>query len=467
MFQPFRLRALASSLALFAVSLTACSDTNADLIVYGDWVLPMDSAGTRIADGAVVISGDSIVAVGARSRIDARWRAPRTIEGTNRVVLPGLINGHTHAAMTLLRGVADDLELMTWLEQYIFPLEGQFVSPEFVRVGTELACYEMIRSGTTTFVDMYFHPDEVAAAVESCGLRAVIAPSAIDLRSPGFEGWPDAFAAAVDFAERWTGRHPRITPALAPHAPYTVSPEHLREVAAAASRLGVPVTTHVAESAAETADIAARFDGVTPVQHVADQGLFDVPLTAAHMVHLNSDDIERVAAAGVGVVHNPTSNLKLASGIAPVPALLEAGVAVGLGTDGAASNNDLDLWGEIELAALVHKAATDDPTAVPARIALEMATRRGAEAIHQSGAIGRLEVGMQADLIQVDFSRTDALPLYDVVSQLVYLLDAADVRTTIVAGQVLMQEGRVLSIDQNALRAAVRRLASEIARGGT
>lgn len=445
---------------LFAAA--GCDDTNADLIVYGDWVLPMDSAGSEIQDGAVVLAGDTIVAIGTRASIDARWRAPRTIDGTNRVVLPGLINGHTHAAMTLLRGVADDLELMEWLGDYIFPLEGSLVSPDFVRVGTQLACLEMIRGGTTTFVDMYFHPDEAAQVVEQCGLRALMAPSSIDLPSPGFEGWADAFASSVDFAERWRDRHPRITPVLAPHAPYTVSPEHLREVVAEARRLGVRVTTHLAESASETADIASRYGGATPVEHVAGQGLFEVPLIAAHMVHLTPSDIARVAEAGVGVIHNPTSNLKLASGISPVPALLEAGVAVGLGTDGAASNNDLDLWSEMNLAALIHKAQTGDPTAVPSRAALEMATRLGARALGMDDRIGHLAPGMQADLIQVDVSRTDAMPVYDIVSHLVYLLDAADVTTTIVAGQVLMQDRRILSLDQNQLRADARGIAAQV-----
>ena len=330
-------------------------------------------------------------------------------------------------------------------------MEGRFVTPEFVRIGTELACWEMIESGTTSFVDMYFYPEVIAEVVERCGLRAVIASPHIDYPSPGFEGWEDSFAAAIAFVEDWQGRHPRITPAFAPHAPYTVAPEHLEETAKMAAKLGAPVSMHVAEAPAESEMIWERYE-TTPVQHVAATGLFDQRLIAAHMIQLDEEDIALVAAKGVGAVHNPTSNMKLGAGVSPVAAMISAGVNVALGTDGAASNNDLDLWEEVRLAALLHKLKAADPTAIPAPVALDMATRMGARAIGLGDETGALAAGRQADLIQVDFTRLRHAPLYDVPSHLVYVLDSQDVRTTIVAGRVLMREREVLTLDGNALR---------------
>nr|WP_277602424.1 amidohydrolase family protein [Parahaliea mediterranea] len=368
--------------------------------------------------------------------------------------MPGLVNGHTHSAMTLFRGMVDDLDLMTWLNDYVFPMEGRFVDPAFIRAGSELACWEMIRGGTTTFVDMYFHPDEIAGVVQRCGLRAIIAAPHIDYPSPGFSGWDDSFAAAEDFVRRWQGREPRITPAFAPHAPYTVSPRHLRATVEKAQALGAPISMHLAEAPAESAYIAEHFD-TTPVQHVAGLGMYRLPLIAAHMVQLDDRDIALTAAAGVGAVHNPTSNMKLGAGISPVPAMLAAGVKVGLGTDGAASNNDLDLWEEVRMAALLHKVDSGDPTALPAGQALAMATRLGAAAIHMEDSIGQLKVGMQADMIQLAVDKTRHQPIYDITSHLVYVLDSTDVVTTIVAGEVLMRDGTVLTIDEAALRKAV------------
>lgn len=434
-----------------------------DLVVYGDYVLTMDPAQPEIRDGAVVVDEGRIVAVGPRQQIDERYLARHSIPGDGRILMPGLVNGHTHTAMTLFRGMVDDLDLMTWLNQYVFPMEGRFVTPEFVRAGTELACWEMIRGGTTTFVDMYFYPDEIAGVVERCGLRAIVASPHIDYPSPGFSGWDDSFAAAEDFVRRWQGRHPRITPAFAPHAPYTVSAEHLRATVEKAAELQAPISMHLAEAPAETAFIAEQYQ-TTPVQHVEGLGMFGQPLIAAHMVQLNDKDIALTAAAGVGAVHNPTSNMKLGAGISPVPAMLAAGVNVGLGTDGAASNNDLDLWEEVRLAALLHKVNSGDPTALPATQALDMATRLGAAAIHMGGEVGQLRAGMAADMIQLQVDKTHQQPLYDVTSHLVYVLDSTDVVTTIVAGEILMREREVITIDEDALRAAVARHSDKIRR---
>jgi 5-methylthioadenosine/S-adenosylhomocysteine deaminase len=427
-----------------------------DLIVRGDYLLTMDDRQPLLEDGAVVVQGDRILRVGAWADIEKRFAGKIVLPGTGRIVMPGLVNGHTHTSMTLFRGMVDDLDLMTWLNQYVFPMEGRFVTPEFVRIGTELACWEMIESGTTSFVDMYFYPEVIAGVVERCGLRAIIAAPHIDYPSPGFEGWDDSFAAAIEFVTAWQGRHPRITPAFAPHAPYTVAPGHIEATAKMAAKLDAPVSMHVAEAPAETEYIRERYE-TSPVQHVAATGLFDQRLIAAHMIQLDEEDIALVAASGVGAVHNPTSNMKLGAGVSPVAAMIGAGIDVALGTDGAASNNDLDIWEEMRLAALLHKLKAADPTAIPAPVALDMATRMGARAIGLGDETGQLAPGKLADLIQVDFTHLRHGPLYDVPSHLVYVLDSQDVRTTIVGGRILMREREVLTLDGDALRKDVAR----------
>ena len=454
------MKRLALLLLTAGLAMPAVAQEKVDLIVYGDYVLTMEEGEPVIESGGVAISGERIVAVLPRTALDERYAADRVIPGDDRVVLPGLINGHGHSAMTMFRGMVDDLGLMTWLNDYIFPMEGRFVDPAFVRTGSTLACLEMIRGGTTTFVDMYFYPDEIAGVVDRCGLRAVIAAPHIDFPSPGFKGWDDSFAAASDFVKRWSGKHPRIRPAFGPHAPYTVSPEH---IAATADRAAgqTPVSMHLSEAPVEMETILAAH-GRTPVAHVKAQGMLGPNLIAAHMAVLTDEDIELVAANGVGVIHNPTSNLKVGAGVARVPAMLDAGIDVGLGTDGAGSNNDLDLWEEIRLAALLHKGMSGDPTAVPARTALSMATRRGAAAIGWGNEIGQLKPGMQADLIQVTTGELHRMPLYDIVSHLVYVLDASDVTTTIVAGQVLMEDRFVTTIDEAALSRDVKALSDAI-----
>jgi 5-methylthioadenosine/S-adenosylhomocysteine deaminase len=442
-------------------SLAAEPREHADLIVHGDYVLTMVEGKSAFRDAALAIRDGTIIDILPGTEAEARYEAARVIQGKNRVVMPGLINGHTHTAMTLFRGMVDDLDLMSWLNDYVFPMERQFVTREFVRVGSELACWEMIRGGTTTFVDMYFYPDEIATVADRCGLRAVVGAPHIDFPSPGFAGWDDSFAAAREFVGQWQGRHGRIRPAFAPHSPYSVSAQHLAATAAAAATNNTLVTMHLSEAPEEVAQIRSAYDK-TPVDHVADLGLFDQKLIAAHMVVLTDADIQRVSGAGVGTVHNPTSNLKVAAGVSPVPKLLAAGVPVALGTDGAASNNDLDLWEEVRLAALLHKGETGDPRSIPAQTALALATRIGARAIHWHDEIGTLAPGMQADLIQVEYGETSQLPLYDIVSHLVYVLDSDDVTTTVVAGQVLMEDKQVLTIDEAALRKAVAEMAGRI-----
>lgn len=462
--QPVRRLGLLLCCAMLLVLTTGAAEQagkRVDLIVAGDYVVTMDERQPLIERGAVAIDKGAIVAVGPADQIMAGYRGARVLPGAGKVVMPGLVNGHTHLAMALFRGLADDLKLDDWLQNHIFPAEARFVNPDFVRVGVELACWEMIRGGTTTFVDMYFYPDVEAAVIERCGLRGVIAPSAIDFPSPGFSGWDDSFASAVDFAGRWKGKNPRIIPALGVHAPYTVSPAHLTQAKEAAQRLGVPISIHVAETQTEVDDILARY-GNRPVKHLDSLDFFAARTIAAHTVYPDAAEIELLARKGVGAIHNPSSNLKLASGVSPVPQMLAAGVAVGLGTDGAASNNDLDMWEEMTLAALLHKGVLKDPTTMPAQTVLNMATLGGAKAIGLDQQIGALTVGRRADLIQVRLSEARMTPLYNVVSSLVYAANADDVDTVVVEGKPLMLNGRVLTLDVNRIRADVARIAAQI-----
>ncbi|MEM0955529.1 MAG: amidohydrolase family protein [Pseudomonadota bacterium] len=449
-------------LLLFCTTSAAqAAPATVDLIVRGDYVVTMDDDDQVISDGAVAIQGDAIVAVGLWADIRKSYSSTTVLPGEGRIVMPGLVNGHTHTSMTLFRGMVDDLDLMTWLNDYVFPMEGRFVTPEFVRIGTQLACWEMIEGGTTAFLDMYFYPEVISEVVVDCGLRAVVAAPHIDFPSPGFKGWNDSFRAAIDYVKAWKGKHPRITPAFAPHAPYTVVPEHIEATAKAAAELDAQISMHIAEAPAESELIFERYE-TTPVQHVAATGLCEQRVTGAHMIQLDAQDIALVAEKGVGAVHNPTSNMKLGAGVAPVTAMIAAGVNVGLGTDGAASNNDLDLWEEIRLAALVHKLQSSDPEALPAPMALAMATRMGAHAVKLGDSIGQLIPGKQADLIQVDYTQQRHGPLYDVPSHLVYVLDSQDVMTTVVAGTVLMRDREVLTIDGARLREEVSQVRDAI-----
>lgn len=431
----------------------AAEKTEIDLIVSGAYVVTMDPAQPVITGGAVAVDDGVILAVGTRDEITARYAAAEKIGGADRALLPGLINGHGHAAMVLFRGMADDLDLMTWLQNYIFPMEGRFVNADFVRIGVRLACWEMIRGGTTTFVDMYFYPDVSSAVVEDCGLRAIIGAPSIDFPSPGFKGWDDSFAASVDYVKRWTGRNSRITPAFAPHSAYTVTPDHLRQLLASARELDAPVLTHIAEDKSELPILQERY-GKTPVVHFSDMGFLDHKLIAAHMVWPDPAEISMLARDGVGAIHNPTSNMKTAAGISPVPELLAAGVHVGLGTDGAASNNNLDMWGEIRLAALIHKGFRGDATLMPAPTVLRMATQGGANAVGLGDKVGALLPGRRADMIQVSLESPGLAPLYDIVSHLVYVVNSRDVVTTIVDGNILMRDGKVLTLDAAAVREA-------------
>ncbi|MDX1481454.1 MAG: amidohydrolase [Woeseiaceae bacterium] len=447
-----------------ATTPTATDDvrTRVDLIAAGAQVVTMDTDGRVIDDGAVAVADGLIVAVGSADQIDAAYVAGQRIGGDDQVILPGLVNGHSHAAMTLLRGVADDLALMDWLQNYIFPAEVQFVDAEFVRIGTELACWEMIRGGTTTFVDMYYYPDVIAEVVDRCGLRAYVSATVIDQRSPDAESAADSLAKGREFVARWKGVNDRITPIFGPHANYTLSAEQLAATREAANDAGVPISIHMSESPFEVQYSRDTY-GTTTIELMESIGFLDGPTIGAHVVWPTEDEIPILAERDVGVIHNPTSNMKIASGVAPVTDMLAAGVDIGLGTDGAASNNDLDMWEEMRLAAFLQKVERMDPEALPATTVLGMATRGGAAAIGLGDRVGRLEAGYLADLIAVDFGDVHHVPTYDVVSHLVYVTDEQDVASVVVDGRILMRDREVLTIDVERVAREAKALAARIA----
>lgn len=439
-----------------------------DMIISAEHIVTMDEAHTVLKDAALAIDKGIIVAMDKIPLIEKRYTTKKRIRGDNHVIMPGLINGHTHAAMTLFRGIADDLPLMEWLTQYIFPAEIRFVDPEFVRVGTRLACLEMIKGGTTTFVDMYFHPKQIAEAVDECGVRAIIGAAVIEQESGYTKDFPDAMAKAESFIVEWRNKNNRIIPAIAAHAAYTIGPANLKIVRQRANALGVAITIHLSESQAEL-DIVNKAYGQTPIKHLEEIAFFSGPTIGAHVVKPTDDEMQILARRRVAAIHNPTSNMKISSGFAPVPQMLDAGVALGLGTDGAASNNDLDMWEEIRLAALLHKGYLLDPKVMPAQTVLTLATRGGAEAIGLGDTVGELSVGKRADLIQISLDASHLVPLYDITSHLVYAVDAQDVQTVIVDGQILMLDRTVLSLDEKQVirdaKAIAKKIDKEIRQG--
>ena len=432
-----------------------------DLIIEGDYVVSMDANGSVYPDAAVAVDEGLIIAIGNADEISARYSASQTLAGDDRIVMPGLINGHSHAAMTLLRGVADDLPLMEWLNNYIFPAEIEFVDADFVRIGTELACWEMIRGGTTTFVDMYYFPDVVADVVESCGMRALVSATVIDQRSPDAENAADSIAKGLAFIDRAKGRSSRISPIFGPHANYTLNAEQLRATRSAANDAGVAISIHMSESTFELQYSKDTF-GMTSIEFFDSIGFLDGPTIGAHVVWPTEAEISILAEKKVGVIHNPTSNMKIASGISPVASMLQAGVRVGLGTDGAASNNDLDMWEEMRLAAFLQKVDRMDPEVMSASTVLTMATRGGAEAIGLGGKVGSLAVGMRADIIQVSFDDVHFVPTYDVISHLVYVADEQDVSSVVVDGKLLMKNGEMLTIDTERVKREATAMAARI-----
>jgi 5-methylthioadenosine/S-adenosylhomocysteine deaminase len=439
--------------------------THYDTVLAHGLVLTMDPAYTLIPDGAVAILGNEIAAVGPAAEALAGADAEEIVDCSGTIIIPGLINAHTHAPMTLLRGLADDLRLDVWLHGYMMPVERQFVDPDFCRLGTRLACAEMIRSGVTCFADMYYYEEDVAATVAQSGMRAVCAETILKFPAPGAPTYEDSLAYSRDFIARWRD-HPLIRPAVAPHAPYTSTPEMLAAAIELAREFDVPLLTHLGETASEVEE-AERVWEMSPIRWAREQGLFETHVVAAHCVHVDEAELRILARAGAGVIHNPTSNLKLASGVAPVPRMLELGLAVGIGTDGTASNNDLDMFEEVRLAALIAKGFSGNPLAVPAKVALTMATRDGARALGIEPFVGSLEVGKRADVVVVALGGLHLTPRFGrspdaAYSQLVYAAKSTDVRDVWVDGQPLMRDRRLLTLSEDDLRVAAQSLAERI-----
>lgn len=425
-----------------------------DLLVSGGTVVTMNGDRAIIEAGSVVVNDGRIVEVGKSAEIDAKYVARETIDARGKVVVPGLINGHTHIPMTLFRGLADDLDLQDWLTKYIFPAEAKNVTEEFVRVGTRLGLAEMIRGGTTTYCDMYYFEDAIADETAKAGVRGVLGETVIDFPVADNKTWSEAMAYAEKFVKKWQGNR-LITPAIAPHAPYTVSEAHLADVREFSKRTGAPIVTHISETRREVDD-SVKSKGASPVDYLARIGFLSNRVIAAHVVHPTPEEITVLKRFGVGVVHNPQSNMKLASGVAPVPQMLRADLDLGLGTDGAASNNDLNMWEEIDTTAKLHKVFTMDPKVVTAEQAFEMATIRGARALHLEREIGSIEKGKRADVVIVDLDDLNQTPLYNVYSHLVYATKADDVRTVVIEGRVVMRDRRLLTLDEQDIKARAR-----------
>jgi 5-methylthioadenosine/S-adenosylhomocysteine deaminase len=415
--------------------------THIDLLIQNGTVLTMDRHNTVIEGGCVCVHGDRIIHAGKNP---AETHALRTIDARGGLILPGLVNGHTHAAMTLFRGLADDLPLMQWLNDYIFRVEKK-MDGDFVYVGTLLACAEMILSGTTTFCDMYLFENEAAAAASQAGMRCLVGEVLYDFPSPNYGPIESGFEYTESLIERWKG-HPLVRVAVEPHSLFTCSEALLKRANEMALRHDVPLILHLAESADEVAQIRARY-GKGPVEHLSSLGLLGPHLIADHCVHLDASDLKTLAGHGVRVIHNPESNMKLASGIAPVIEMLACGITVGLGTDGCASNNNLDLFAEMDTLAKLHKVRTMDTTAMNAVSALRMATIEGARALGMGEEVGSLEAGKKADVIVVDLDRPHLTPLYNPYSQIVYAARGSDVSHTIINGRVVMAQRNLQSID--------------------
>ena len=436
-----------------------------DTLLINALVLTMDEKLTQYLPGALAVTGDSIIAIGPEAEIKKEYSAKEVIDCDGKVLMPGLVNAHTHVPMTLLRGLADDLRLDVWLMGYMMPVEREFVSPEFVRLGTLLACVEQIRSGVTTFNDMYYFEEDVARAAADAGMRAVCGQTVMKFPAPDAAAYEDSFAMAREFIKTWKD-HPLIVPAVAPHAPYTTTPEILHDTALLAKEFDVPLHIHISETAFEVENMRNE-QNMPVVPYVKKQGLFEAKVIAAHCVHVDAGEIRTLKNHGAGVSHNPSSNLKLASGFAPIQKMLEAGLNVGIGTDGPASNNDLDMFEEVRLASFVAKAVSNDPTAVPAQTALTMATRLGAQALHLGQITGSLEVGKRADLILLNVSPAHNSPKFrrdpnNAYAQIVYAAKSTDVTDVMVNGKWLMRDYKLLTLQEEELLAQAQDVARKI-----
>lgn len=429
-----------------------------DLLIKNGKILTMDAENSIIEKGFIGVENDTVSVVG-RGNCPADHTAGTEIDAEGNLVLPGLINGHTHAAMTLFRGLADDLPLMDWLNNYIFPVESR-MDADFVRTGTLLACAEMILSGTTTFCDMYLFEEEVALTAKKAGMRCLVGEVLYDFDSPNYGPVENGFRYTESLLERWSD-DPLVSIAVEPHALFTCSPDLLKSADDLAARYNAPLIIHLSETETEVQQIRERY-GKRPVAHLQSLGLVGPRLIADHCVHLNSDEIELFADSNISVIHNPESNMKLASGIAPIPELLGKGVTVGLGTDGCASNNNLDIFTEMDTAAKIHKVNTMDTTVMDAATVLRMATVEGAKAIGMGDITGSLEKGKRADIIVVDTDKPHLIPMYNPFSHIVYSASGADVIHSVINGRIVMRDRGLTTLDLESIMSEAKKKAANV-----
>ena len=437
----------------------------ADIILHNAEILTMDQEFNHYEPGALAIIGKVIEAVGEEKDILSQYAANEMIDCKGKILLPGFVNAHTHVPMTLLRGLADDMRLDVWLMGYMMPVEREFVSRDFVRLGTQLACAEMIRSGITSFADMYYFEEEVAKATAEVGMRAVCSQTVLKFPTPDAQFFEESLEMARDFISRWKD-HDLIVPSVAPHAPYTCTPEILKATAALAVEFDVPLHTHLAETASEVENMR-RENRMPVIPYVKKQNLFDAKVLAAHCVHVDDGEMHTLLHANAGVAHNPSSNMKLSSGVAPVKRMLDIGLNVGIGTDGPASNNDLDMFEEMRLTSFLQKGFSGDPTTLPARTTLLMATRLGAQALHIGNLTGSLERGKRADLILIDLAPLHNSPRFKhdpngAYAQIVYAAKATDVKDLMVNGKWLMRNQQISGLDEEELLVQSREYARKI-----
>ncbi len=432
-----------------------------DLLITGGTVITMDAQRRVLDDDSIAVRADSIIAVGPRAELETKYQAAKIINAHGAIVMPGLINGHSHAAMSLFRGIAEDLSLDDWLHAYIFPAEARNVTEDFTAWGTRLAILEMLRGGTTTYADMYYFEDEVARVTKEAGMRGVLGETIIDFPAPDNKTLPQAFAYTQKFLDHWKN-DPLIVAAVAPHSMYTCSEKTLQDATALARRNGAPILIHIAEAPFELEQSRNKY-GLTPVAYLSRAGVLGPDVVGAHCILVDHADITTLVHFGVGCIYNPSSNMKTAAGVMPIVEMLAAGEAIGLATDGAASNNNLDMFEEMDLAAKLQKLARMDSRALPAEQVVALATITGARALHLEKQIGSLEPGKKADFILVDTSAPHATPMYNVYSQLVYALKANDVRTVIIGGKIVMEDRQMLTLNESEILAKARDYQKQIA----
>ena len=434
-----------------------------DLLIHNGMVVTMDPSREILINGIIGVRGGKIewMAMESSASETSLPGASEVIDADGGIILPGLVNTHSHLPMTLFRGLADDLPLMEWLSDYIFPAEAQHINPDSVYWGALLGCAEMLLSGTTSCCDGYFHEEKVAEAADEAGIRAVLAQGIIDFPAPGVFDPKENVEVAKGYTERWQAHSPLISPSIFCHSPYTCSADTLKRAKAAADEKGVLFQIHVAETQSERDRIRSE-QNMSPVRYLDRLGVLDANTLLVHAVWVDEEDIAIIAERKANISHNASSNMKLAAGIAPVPEFIQAGCTVGIGTDGCASNNNLDLFQEMDLVAKLHKANTLDPTVLNASCVLEMATRGGAKAVGLQQLTGSLEIGKEADIIILDCHRPHLTPMYNPVSHLVYSATGADVRDVIISGNIVVKDRKILTIDLESVMAEVRKIAQRI-----